>query len=174
MLVRLRHGEKGFPIWYRPEENKLEIGCKIYNCNGGWCIYTKSDIVMEVREDLDYEDFTKVESVEYELQYEDDFSFIYERIDPMNVGDHYLDNAFISAGNPSEQLERLLYTLDYKYIPIGICMDDIVNKSYGGDEYKALVLSERCTDDRIYVHVNYKSWKEWADARTLQKSEDVV
>lgn len=175
MLVRLRHGENGFPIWYRPEENKLEIGCKIYNSLGGWCIHTKSDIVMEVREDLDYEDFTKVESVEYELQYEDDFSFMYERINPMTIGDHYLDNTFISAGNPSEQLERLLDMLDHEYIPIGICMDDdIVNKSYGGVEYKALVLSDRRTDDRIYVHVNYKVWKEWADARTLQKSEGVV
>ena len=175
MLVKIRHGEKFEPIWYRPEENKLEVGCKIYNSLGGWCIHTKSDIVLEIREDLDYEDFFEVESKEYELQYEDDFSFMYELINPMTIGRHYFDNTFISAGNPSQQLRRLVEDqLDNEYMPIGVCMTEEMDHNEGGVHYKPIVLSSYKDDERIYVHVNYDEWKKWADARTLQKSESVV
>ena len=168
MLVKIRHGERFEPVWYRPEENKLEVGCKIYNSLGGWCIHTKSDIIEEIREDLDYDDFVKVESPEYD----DDFSFMEERINPATAGEHYLDNRFLSEGDPSQQLKYLLEDqLDNEYTPIGICMDSDLDKNYGGGAlYKPLVLADK-NNDRIYVHINYNKWKEWADARSLQKNK---
>lgn len=165
MIVRIKHTNYKHAIWYRPENNKLIPGCKIYNYRGGWCCYCPSDEIVEVREDLDYEDLFAMEGRDSE----GDFSFLQERIDILNIGEAFKDNSYLQENNPSDELKYLLeYTLDNEYTPIGICFAEETSKLYGdNNEYRPLVL-ENNKGERIWIHIPYTQWVTWS---SLQKKE---
>ena len=162
MIVKIKHANYKHAIWYRPEDNKLTPGCKIYNYRGGWCCYCRSDEVIEVREDLEYEDLFAMEGRDSE----GNFSFLQERIDVLNVGEAFKDNSYLIEDNPSAELKYLLEnTLDNEYSPIGICFAEELSRDYGDYVWRPLVL-ENNKGERIWIHIPYTKWLNWT---SLQK-----
>ena len=167
MLVKLKSKHYKNSIWYEPENEQLVEGEKIYNSCHGYCYYHKNDFeIIDTKPDYSFEDFYKVEALEDDL----DFSFMFNKT--YELGTHFMDNRFLSEADPSLQLTALLEEVqDYSnYTPEGVYFSDEMDKIYGDQVYKPLILSDE-NGDRIYVHINYNKWLKWAEVKSLQKSE---